>query len=278
MAYSEQYIVVSKSCKASLCTLKLHDGVNETTVKIWDLKEPPNVGAIIYIDGGILGEKVFADRIRLIQTEVEKGHPLYKYVPHATEREEWDRCIEALIAQCTDDQLIPLIREYADKLYGPYAKYPAATSVHHAFPGGLLVHTYQMLHMLEGLYPCLPYEGVKLERCVLAILFHDYGKLYEYDYNGNTQQPMYLLGHIFISSNRLREQLLAHDIPDEEIDRIVHIVLAHHGQLEYGSPIMPATQEAIIVNHLDNLSAKTDCIYWASNGERVFALGTNAVK
>ena len=59
---------------------------------------------------------------------------------------------------------------------------------------------------------------------------------------------------------------------------IVHIVLAHHGELEYGSPVKPCSQEAVIVNMLDNLSAKTDVIEFTGNMESSFALGTHVVK
>jgi 3'-5' exoribonuclease len=135
-----------------------------------------------------------------------------------------------------------------------------------------------MLHMLEGIYPVLPYDNVKLERCILAILFHDYGKVYEYNKEGEPQQDMYLLGHIFISANRLQAELLKHNVSAEETNRIVHVVLSHHGELEYGSPIVPATAEAILVNHLDNLSAKLDVIETTGNMETAFAIGTHVIK
>jgi 3'-5' exoribonuclease len=207
----------------------------------------------------------------------DEGHPLYALLPHPIKREEWDSSIEKLLSYCTDEQLIKAIREYADVLFKPYSQYPAATNVHHAFPGGLLNHTYQMLHMLEGLYPCLPY-AIKVERCILAILFHDYGKLYEYNKEGDPQSMKHLLGHIYISANRLQMTLEEKGIPKDEIYYIVHIVLAHHGQLDFGSPVLPCTQEAVIVHYLDDLSAKVDIIENTGNGEKNFALGTTVVK
>ena len=87
-----------------------------------------------------------------------------------------------------------------------------------------------------------------------------------------------MLGHIFISANRLQGELLKHQIKEDEINFIVHIVLSHHGELEYGSPVKPCTQEAVIVNMLDNLSAKTDVIEYTGNMESAFALGTHVVK
>ena len=145
---------------------------------------------------------------------------------------------------------------------------------------------FQMLNMLDGLYPTLPY-AIKIERCILAILFHDYGKVYEYNYEGETQEAMYLLGHIYISAYKLHDELkkvyadadgkISREA-DAEISRIVHCVLAHHGQREFGSPVLPCMQEAVIVTYLDNLSAKTDAITGAGNMEKVFALDTHVVK
>ena len=149
--------------------------------------------------------------------------------------------------------------------------------MHHTFVGGLLNHTYQMLHMLEGLYPCLPYK-IKIERCIIAIIFHDYGKVYEYMADGETRDYKYLLGHIFISANRLYTDLTKQGVPEEEVNHIVHIVLAHHGELEYGSPVKPCSQEAVIVNMLDNLAAKLDVVENTGNMEKSFALGTTVVK
>ena len=159
----------------------------------------------------------------------------------------------------------------------PYSRFPAATSMHHAFPGGLLNHTHQMLHMLSGLYPCLPYP-LKVERCILAILFHDYGKVYEYNVQGETQPDMYLMGHIYISAHKLHNVLDQRGVDADEVKRIVHCVLAHHGTREFGSPVVPCLPEAALVNYLDNISAKTDAMEGAGDMEMVPALGTHIVK
>ncbi|MBR5884913.1 MAG: HD domain-containing protein, partial [Bacteroidaceae bacterium] len=182
-----------------------------------------------------------------------------------------------LLTFCNDDNLAAIISEFADKLYVPYSRYPAATSVHHAYPGGLLNHTHQMLHMLQGLYPCLPYP-IKAERCILAILFHDYGKLFEYNAQGETQPDMYLLGHIYIGAHKLQNELEKRGVDAEEVKRIIHCILSHHGLREYGSPVLPCIQEASIVSYLDNISAKTDTIEGAGEMEYVNALGTHVVK
>ena len=217
-----------------------------------------------------------------------EDHPLYHLVPRPIKREEWDRCIAQVLSFCKDETLIGFIREQADLLFPQYSKYPAATSVHHAFPGGLLNHTYQMLHLLEGLYPVYPYpDDIKVERIIVSILFHDWGKICEYNMEGEKLENGYLLGHIYMSANYLNNLLRdlytqAHGKVEEadkrEINFIVHCVLAHHGQLEFGSPVLPCIPEAQLLNFLDNISAKADVFSTTGNMEKAFALGTNVIK
>jgi len=208
-----------------------------------------------------------------------EDHPLYKLIPRPISRKQWDTCIDNLLAMCVDDNLKAVIQKQAADLFEPYSKYPAATSVHHAFPGGLLNHTYQMLHMLEGIYPTMPYQDdMKLDRCVVAILFHDWGKTIEYTKDGEPTKYMYLLGHIYLSAQMVNNVLMEAKIDKDEVRLIVHCVLSHHGELEYGSPVMPCIPEAQLVNYLDNISAKADIFNTTGNMEKAFALGTHVVK
>lgn len=206
-------------------------------------------------------------------------HPLYKLLPRPIKRELWDKTFNNLISLCKDEKLIDIIKQYADDLFPRYSKYPAATSVHHAFPGGLLNHTYQMLHMLEGLYPCYPYpEDIKIERIIIGIMFHDWGKLCEYKEEGDPTENMYLLGHIYMSANYLNGILRDAGIDKRETNFIIHCILAHHGAMEYGSPVLPCIPEAQIITYLDNLSAKADIFNTTGNMEKAFSLGTHVVK
>jgi len=286
MLTEKEYIVIGRSNSTTktgspFCSLKLKNQEEELNVAVWDVlpNEDPKFGQLVSFtsiqdNGGKKSARKLDMRPGMMPCE---GHPLYNLLPRPIKRETWDSCIDKLLGYCNDDLLMSAIKEYADTLFKPYSVYPAATNVHHAFPGGLLNHTYQMLHMLEGLYPCLPYK-IKVERCILAILFHDYGKVYEYNKEGEPQEMKHLLGHIYISANRLQKTLEEKGIDKHEISLIVHIVLAHHGQLDYGSPVVPCTQEAVIVHYLDDLSAKVDIIEGSASGEKNFALGTTVVK
>lgn len=282
-----EYLVVSRSNATTkngspYCLLKLRSLVDDLSIAVWDVAAtaPPVVGQTVSFkliqDKG--DGKKSANGLDMIPGRMpQEGDPLYDLIPRPIPRAQWDACIQQLLAFCTDPLLAGIIRDMADTLFGPYAKYPAATSVHHAYKGGLLNHVYQMLHMLEGIYSCLPYS-IKIERCILGILFHDYGKVYEYSPEGETQPDMYLVGHIYISANRLQKILMEKQVDGDEINKILHVVLSHHGELEYGSPVVPCTKEAVLVTHIDNISAKMDNIDSTPNLERSFALGTHVVK
>lgn len=283
---SNDYLVVGRTngttrLGSPFCNLRLKNEEEEINLAVWDVAstEAPAVGQLVrfaYIqdnDGKRSARK--ADMLPLDM--VMPGHPLYGLLPHPIERELWKNTILHLLDMSEGSELNDLIAYAADKLFDVYSQYPAATSIHHAFCGGLLNHTYQMLHMLEGLYPCLPYP-VRLDHCTLAILFHDYGKVMTYTRSGDNQPIAYQLGHVYISANALQQELERRNIAQEEVNAIVHIVLAHHGQLEFGSPVMPCSMEAVIVHMLDNISAKTDTIENCGNMEYSSALLTHVVK
>lgn len=261
--------------------LKLVAEDESFNISVWDLlpEMPPQMGQLVKL-GQIKdfnGSKSCSVADLIVGLMADDAHPLYNMMPRPISRDIWDKTISQLVTYCDDKSLIDIIKSFAEKLYKPYSEYPAATTVHHAFPGGLLNHVWQMLHMLEGLYPCLPYQ-IKIERCILAIMFHDYGKVYEYSKSGDAQQDMYLLGHIYIGAHKLQNVLEQHGIDADEIKRIIHIVLAHHGQREWGSPVLPCTQEAAIVHYLDNISAKVEAMESAPQGEYIYSLGASVVK
>ncbi len=282
----KEYMVVGRSNGTTrqgspYVNLKVADAEQSFSVSVWDVapEMPPFPGQLVQFSQlkDYAGKRSCGVQDLVVGLVATSEHPLYGLLPRPIRREVWDATMEQLLTYCTDTALVPIIQDFAEKLFKPYSEYPAATTVHHAYQGGLLNHTHQMLHMLEGLYPCLPYQ-IKVERCILAILFHDYGKVYEYNRQGDTQSDMYLLGHIYLGAHKLQNVLEEKKIEGEEIKRIIHCVLAHHGTREFGSPVLPCTQEAAIVTYLDNISAKVDCMEGSPDGEYVHALGTHVIK
>ena len=117
------------------------------------------------------GKKSATNMDMIVGTFPTEQHPLYTLVPRPVKREIWDATIKNLLTFCKNDKLKGFIREQADVLFPQYSKYPAATSVHHAFKGGLLNHTWQMLHLLEGIYPVYPYpDDIKVDRIIISTM------------------------------------------------------------------------------------------------------------
>lgn len=286
---AKEYIVLSRQDSVArngspFINIKVANLEGNENICVFDVQKDkgPAVGQLVQFMSirEYQGKKSANNMDMVIGIMPTEKHPLYKLIPRPIKKEDWDKCIETLLTYCTDDKLIPFIKKHTEELFKPYSQKPAATSVHHAFPGGLLNHTYQMLHMLEGIYPTMPYQDdIKIERCIIGILFHDWGKLCEYNTDGEPLENMYLLGHIYMSANYLNNLLReVQGLDKREINFIVHCVLAHHGELEYGSPVMPCIPEAQLINYLDNISAKADVFNTTGNMEKAFALGTHVVK
>lgn len=285
---NKEYIVTARSNQVAkngnhYAILKVTAQKGETvSISVWDLEENegPHIEDIITLDLEALKSIKFPKKADMGWfrncRHATADDPLYQLIPRPIAKAEWDECIDKMLEWCHDQQLIDFIQKERDILYEQYKNQTAATSLHHAFKGGLLNHTYELLHMLWGLYPTLP--PLKIERCIIAILFHDYGKLKEYDENMEGTKYMYLMGHTYISAHVLHNKLNAAGISNEETIRIVHCVLAHHGQLEFGSPVVPCTQEALVVHYIDNLSARTYACDETANMEKCFALGTKVIK
>ena len=286
----EEFIVLSRNNSTTrngspFVLLKVKNLSRTIDIAVWDVaeNEGPKVGMKVMFrnikDNG--GKYSSGSLDMLVEGFPKENDPLYDILPHPIRKEEWDKCFKTLEGHCTDAKLREIIGEYKDKLYNEYKNLPAAAGVHHAFSGGLLNHTYEMLNMLAGIYPTLSIP-IKIERCILGIMFHDYGKKFEYntkdDGSIETTKRMYLFGHIYISANYLNKILTDKGIDTDEKEKTVHCILAHHGQLEYGSPVMPATAEAIIIHHLDNISAKLNSIEYGSDMEYVKALSTHVIK
>lgn len=136
-----------------------------------------------------------------------------------------------------------------------YKTYPAAEYVHHAFRGGLLEHVIEMLNFavpLKRFYPEANYDLI-----TAGVILHDIGKLFELEPVGVSVQRTkegYLIGHLIKSYEVVLEK--GKELNESTLLNLKHIILSHHGFLEFGSPVLPATIEAIIVSYLDQLSSK----------------------
>jgi 3'-5' exoribonuclease len=149
--------------------------------------------------------------------------------------------------------VLSLLDRYRDDLMSC----PAARIYHHPYLGGLLEHTWSVArHTLASLQI---YPDLNPDVALAGAILHDLGKVKEI---ANPQAPDLtvagqLLGHIVLGWEMVREEARTLDFPDPNLlVQLEHIILSHHGSLEFGSPVLPKTREALLVYFLDDLDAK----------------------
>lgn len=154
----------------------------------------------------------------------------------------------------------------------------AAKTVHHGFVGGLLEHTLSVTKLCE--YYVNYYPMINADLLYTAAMCHDIGKVYElspFPENDYTDEGQ-LLGHIMIGAEMVGDRI--HEIPGFPVklgNELKHCILAHHGELEYGSPKKPALLEAVALNFADNTDAHLQTMIEAltAAGENQGWLGYN---
>jgi len=133
----------------------------------------------------------------------------------------------------------------------------AASSIHHDFRSGLLQHVLEMITISKSMRRFYP--NVNYDILTAGIILHDIGKTEELGTNGvgtvYTKRGG-LIGHIVLGV-MMFERFGGHDLPEDTFLHICHLILSHHGSIDMGSPVLPCTTEALMLTHIDNLSAKT---------------------
>ncbi len=158
-------------------------------------------------------------------------------------------------------RLLSLIFLENEDFKASFCEHSAAKTVHHSFVGGLLEHTLQVTRMcdyLAGAYPFL-----KRDLLIASALLHDIGKTRElsaFPLNDYTDEGQ-LVGHIVIGAMMVEETVARlPGFPPVLKNELVHCILAHHGELEYGSPKKPALAEAVALNLADNADARLETL------------------
>lgn len=146
-----------------------------------------------------------------------------------------------------------------EKIRPLFKRAPAAKGFHHVYLGGLLEHTLSVTKLLDT--ATQHYKDVNRDLLLTGGLLHDIGKIYEFDYDRLVQysDEGRLIGHIVMGVEMVNEKIaLIEDFPKTLAMELRHLILSHHGVLEFGSPKRPKTLEALIVHHIDDLDAKVN--------------------
>jgi 3'-5' exoribonuclease len=142
-----------------------------------------------------------------------------------------------------------------------YKLAPAAKTIHHAYLSGLLEHVLSLCTLAE--FTSRHYRGIDADLLLTGVVVHDIGKIYEltYDRSFSYTAEGQLLGHMVIALRMIGDKL--RDLPDfpPRLRTLVeHLIISHHGELEFGSPKLPLFPEAMLLHHLDNLDSKMEAI------------------
>ncbi len=138
-----------------------------------------------------------------------------------------------------------------------FVRSPAAVKIHHAYLGGLLEHTVSVLKLVKAI--CDNYGELDRNLLYTGALLHDVGKIreYIYDWTFDLSDEGRLLGHIVLGVQIVQELIKTiRSFPEEKATLILHLILSHHGQFEYGTARLPMTREAVALHFADILDAR----------------------
>lgn len=259
-------VLTGKSGKEYV-SLILQDKTGTVDAKIWDRQgEISQYEAMdfVHIDARVT---TFQEALQLNVSRIYKAHEgeYYPddYFPMTTGNiEDMFKEILGFINSIKDQNLKGLLEQFfvQDKEFvKKFKNHSAAKSVHHGFVGGLLEHTLGAAKMCQ--YYAENYPVINRDLLIAGALFHDIGKMEElssFPENDYTNEGQ-LLGHIFIGANDVRNGIKKMNKFPEKLElELIHCILSHHGELEYGSPKKPATVEALALHLADNTDSKLE--------------------
>ncbi len=250
-------------------SLLLQDKTGIIDAKVWELNNGiDNFESMDFImtDGMVTSfqgsRQVNVSRIRKAQ---EGEYDPAEYIPASKyDREEMYQELKAIITTIGEPHLKKLAEKYFvedAEFIKEFKQHSAAKSVHHGFVGGLLQHTLAVAKLCE--FYAANYPILDRDLLLTAALFHDIGKVWEissFPANDYTDEGQ-LLGHIFLGAELIgKEAALIPGFPKKLAAELRHCILAHHGELEYGSPKKPAIAEAMALYLADHADARLETL------------------
>lgn len=254
--------------------LKLADASGDLKAFLWDVRaiegdmEAIQADAFLKVKGAISSYngrmQLRLDKVRFAPDaevgDLARFFPVSKR-PVPEMLAELDGWVASLADPWIRKLITALFVDDAD-LRAAFAKAPAAKSMHHVYLGGLLEHTLSILGMADR--ACAHYQDLNRDLVLAGVLLHDVGKTAELSYArsfGYTDIGN-LLGHISMEAQWIQKAADGMPgFPEELRLQLLHIVLSHHGKLEFGSPVLPKTPEALIVHYLDDLDGKLEVMF-----------------
>ena len=261
---SRKTLAETKAGKPYLA-MTLMDRTGEIEARVWDnaagFDDHAAVGNYVLVQGTA---KSFRDQLQLgiiflEQVDARSVSPA-DFMP-ASRRPvaEMQAELQAYIGSVTDAGLQELLLAiFTGDTLVQFSTAPAAKRMHHAYLGGLLEHTLSVTGLAVRIAD--HYPGLDRDMLVTGALLHDLAKITEFSFAAPpfdyTDQGR-LLGHLVLGVDMVRRAALPiQGLSPERLDQVCHLILSHHGRHEFGAPVLPMTQEALLLHHLDDMDAK----------------------
>ena len=249
-------------------SLNLQDKTGTVDAKIWELNSPGinefSAMDYVFVDADVtVFQGQFQLNVKRIRRADENEYRPSDYLPvTAKDVKTMHHELVQYITTIRNENLRKLAAGFFmnDAAFiKEFCAHSAAKSVHHSFVGGLLEHTLSVVKMCD--YFCKQYPALNRDLLLTAAMFHDIGKTKElssFPENDYTDEGQ-LVGHIISGAQMVTEQIRTiPGFPKKLENELIHCILAHHGELEYGSPKKPALIEALALNLADNADAKLE--------------------
>lgn len=287
------------------------DASDSLTIKVWD-NAPWNAVCCAMQEGATMAVTaqwqcsqygMEAAEVDFRPLTAEEEEALLSGGAELAERHAADwQCILDFVAGMKDPRLAALCRALTEQHEARFRRAAAARGMHHARRGGLAEHTAGVMRAAAAI--CSAYPQVNRDLVLAGALFHDCGKMWEtgcpeQGFGVEYHEMGELMGHISIGIEIVNSLWKNVCSPEQRAEwkglqpateqvrlHLLHLIASHHGVLEFGSPVVPKTPEALVLHHADNIDAKMEmfrCAYETSAAlaptirERKFGLGGNAV-
>src|SRR5262245_33046746 len=250
-------------------SLSLSDRTGELDAKMWDnvaeVMETFDRDDFVKVKGLI---QIFHNRPQLTIHKMRRvgDHEVEfaDYFPASTRNpDEMLAQLRGIIAGMTNAPLRGLLEALLgdEEIARRYKTAPAAKQIHHAYLGGLIEHVLSLCGLAAA--TASHYPAIDLDLLLTGVVLHDIGKIYELSYErGFTYTTEgQLLGHISIATRLIADKLARiPDFPPRLRTLVEHMILSHHGHLEFGSPKLPQFPEALLLHYIDDLDSKMECM------------------
>lgn len=251
-------------------SLELGDKSTSSASNLWDdvasfksIKNSLAVGDVVKITGSMDeyqgNSQIKIDTIRL--TKQSDNVTAKDFLPKSSRdlnvmKKEFSSRMEKI----TDSNLKSLmVNIFSDERFEKYTSVPAGKMWHHGYISGLIEHTLEIIKICDLM--CDIHPEINRDLLVCGAMLHDFGKIEELSFD-----PVFeytdkgkLLGHIVIAAMIVNDEInKTPEFPENLKNNLIHLILSHQGKLEYASPVVPKTLEAITLYQADELSAKVN--------------------